>query len=113
MHQLIHLLIVKPEPTYTSVDRKPTANQLAHPVQRRLPTYTSVDREARTNQPTHLLIEIPQPTNLHELLTDARTRSKITIINDTNLRLQYIPTAVEYVHLDLLFRTNRINLVIL
>ena len=34
-------------------------------------------------------------------------------MNDTNLRLQYIPTGVEYVHLDLLFRTNRDNLVIL
>ena len=71
---------------------------------------TSIDREARTNQLTHLLIEIPQPTNFHELVTDARTRSKITM-NDTNLRLQYIPTGVEYVHLDLLFRTIRDNLV--
>ena len=73
---------------------------------------TSIDLEARTNQLTHLLIEIPQPTNFHELVTDARNRSKITM-NDTNLRLQYIPTGVEYVHLHFLFRTIRDNLVIL
>ena len=36
----------------------------------------------------------------------------ITILIDNNLGLQYIPTGVEYVHLDLLFRTNRDNLVI-
>ena len=59
VHQRIHLLIVKPDPTYiyTSVDRNPqpsNVHQLIHLlIVKPDPTYTSVDRKP-TAHPTHL-----------------------------------------------------------